>query len=64
MRADGISMGFYYVYGAVGPNVTTFRDLSPDPDWASYYLRAMKGPEGYSCCSNAVDVYTPTAPGP
>lgn len=64
VRADGISMGFYYVYGAVGPNVTTFRDLSPDPDWASYYLRAMKGPEGYSCCSNAVDVYTPTAPGP
>jgi hypothetical protein len=62
VRADGVSMGFYYVYDAVGPNVTTYRDPSPDPQWASYYLRGIKGPEGYSCCSNPVDVYMPAAP--
>jgi hypothetical protein len=62
VRADGVSMGFYYVYGAVGPNATTYRDPSPDPQWASYYLRGIKGPEGYSCCSNAVDVSMPPAP--
>jgi hypothetical protein len=64
VRADGNSMGFYYVYDAVGPNATTYRDVNPDPEWSSYYLRAIKGPEGYSCCSNAVDVNMPPAPEP
>jgi fibronectin type 3 domain-containing protein len=62
VRADGLSMGFYYVYDGVGANTITYRDLNPDPEWSSYYLRGMKGPEGYSCCSNAVDVYMPPAP--
>lgn len=64
VRADGMSMGFYYVYDAVGPNATSYRDMSPDPEWSSYYLRAMKGPEGYSCCSNAVDVVMPPGGSP
>jgi hypothetical protein len=63
VRADGISMGFYYVYDAVGSNATSYRDVNPDPEWSSYYLRGMKGPDGYSCCSNAVDVYMTTMSG-
>jgi titin len=57
MRAapDEVSMGFYIVYDAVGPNVTTYRDPSLYPHGASYYLRGIKGPEGYSCCSNSVE---------
>jgi len=64
VRADGSSMGVYYVYDGVGPNVTTYRDPYPDPEWSSYYLKAVKGPEGYSCCSNAADVVMPPAGGP
>jgi titin len=57
---DEVSMGFYIVYDAVGPNVTTYRDLSPSTaGWSSYYLRTIKGPQGYSCCSNSVDVLIP-----
>jgi hypothetical protein len=64
VRADDSSMSFYYIYDAVGPNVTTYRDEHFE-GWASYYLRAIKGPEGYTtCCSNGVDVFMPWSEGP
>jgi hypothetical protein len=64
VRADDTSMGFYYIYDAVGPNVSTYRDEHPE-GWGSYYLRAIKGTEGYTtCCSNAVDVLIPSPGAP